>query len=129
VSGSGTTLGAPAITAAKVEFSGVRKLHPGNATANTAPDHVDVLGAAIAELPGGHRSGQPVVRCCCQVLPCIYTQTDAVTREHDGLAGSGSKRWSDSPRFVIDLIASGGRKFPLQNAEQNVSAPSRYALR
>jgi hypothetical protein len=37
------------------------RLRPGNAGANTAADHLDILGAAIAQIPAGHR-GRLLVR-------------------------------------------------------------------
>jgi Transposase DDE domain group 1 len=36
------------------------KLRPGNAGSNTAPDHIEVLNAAIAQIPPAHRRNLPI---------------------------------------------------------------------
>src|SRR3954465_10398724 len=37
------------------------QLRRGNAGANTAADHIDVLGAALAQVPDAHRHGSPIL--------------------------------------------------------------------
>ena len=36
-------------------------LRPGNAGSNTAADHVEVIDAGLAQIPGEHRYGAPIL--------------------------------------------------------------------
>ena len=66
------------------------KLRPGNAGANTAADHLDVLGEAFTQIPAAHRS-----MCWCVVtrpLPPTRWSTGSPRRSPRGVGGSVTAR-------------------------------------
>jgi hypothetical protein len=113
------------------------RLRRGNAGANTAADHIEVLDAALAQLPDAHRHGTPILvrtdTAGCtkgflahvrslreQVVNCEFSVGWAITaRERDAITAIPRKVWADA------VDADGGHRDGAGLAEITGLLPAR----